>query len=182
MRLTRGVTHIKEIVAAQQNLAGVSGVIELVNINDLMDDALRIAGVPDHDEMSVIRNFPSDAMVSLDRHRVMLVLLNLISNATRAMTGNTEIPGQLSLQAEVAPGRGVRVTVADNGEGIPPENLAKIFVHGFTTHTSGHGFGLHSSALAAREMGGELTVHSDGAGNGAVFTLEVPLDRRLVTA
>jgi signal transduction histidine kinase len=179
MRLTKGVAHIKEIVAAQQSLARVSGVVESVNVNDLMEDALRMAGVADHDQVSVIRDFP-DVEVSLDRHRVLLVLLNLISNATNAMTGNESVPRQLSLRAEVTAGPGVRITVADNGEGIPPENLTRIFVHGFTTHAGGHGFGLHGSALAAKEMAGELTVHSEGVGAGAVFTLDVPLDRHLL--
>jgi len=64
--------------------------------------------------------------------------------------------------------------VRDNGMGIPPENLTRIFVHGFTTRKEGHGFGLHSGALAAREMGGSLSVHSDGPGKGATFTLELP--------
>jgi signal transduction histidine kinase len=179
-RLTSGVTHIKEIVAAQQGLAGVSGVVESVNINDLMEDALRMDGVADNDQVSVIRDFP-DVELSLDRHRVLLVLLNLISNATHAMTGNLNLPRQLSLAAKVTPEQALRITVADNGEGIAPENLTQIFVHGFTTHAFGHGFGLHSSALAAKEMGGGLSVHSDGAGTGAKFTLEVPLERQVVT-
>ena len=62
----------------------------------------------------------------------------------------------------------------DNGIGIPPENLTRIFNHGFTTRKDGHGFGLHSGALAAKEMGGSLTVHSGGTGQGAAFTLELP--------
>jgi signal transduction histidine kinase len=64
--------------------------------------------------------------------------------------------------------------VADNGIGIPAENLTRIFNHGFTTRKNGHGFGLHSGALAAKEMGGALAVHSDGPGCGATFTLELP--------
>jgi signal transduction histidine kinase len=68
----------------------------------------------------------------------------------------------------------VRIEIADNGVGIPPENLTRIFSHGFTTRKHGHGFGLHSSALAAREMAGTLTVQSDGAGKGATFVLELP--------
>ncbi len=59
--------------------------------------------------------------------------------------------------------------------GIPPENLTRIFAHGFTTRKDGHGFGLHSGALAAWEMGGQLAVHSLGLGQGATFTLELPL-------
>ena len=58
--------------------------------------------------------------------------------------------------------------------GIAPENLTRIFSHGFTTRREGHGFGLHSGALAAREMDGRLVASSDGPGKGATFTLELP--------
>ncbi len=64
--------------------------------------------------------------------------------------------------------------VADNGIGIDPENLTRIFQHGFTTRKAGHGFGLHSGALAAKELGGSLNVNSDGPGLGATFTLDLP--------
>jgi signal transduction histidine kinase len=76
----------------------------------------------------------------------------------------------------------LRVSVQDHGVGIAPENLTRIFSHGFTTRTAGHGFGLHSCALAARQMGGTLSVHSDGPGQGATFTLELPLDAVPVAA
>jgi signal transduction histidine kinase len=69
----------------------------------------------------------------------------------------------------------LKISVIDNGVGIPPENLTKIFNHGFTTRKDGHGFGLHSGALAATEMGGALVAHSDGPGQGASFTLELPV-------
>jgi signal transduction histidine kinase len=68
----------------------------------------------------------------------------------------------------------VAITVRDNGIGIAPENLTRIFGHGFTTKKDGHGFGLHSGALAAKQMNGSLSVHSDGLGKGASFTLELP--------
>jgi two-component system, NtrC family, sensor kinase len=71
----------------------------------------------------------------------------------------------------------VRIAVADNGVGIPPEHLTRIFSHGFTTRKDGHGFGLHSGAIAARELGGTLSAHSDGPGTGATFTLALPLTR-----
>jgi signal transduction histidine kinase len=70
----------------------------------------------------------------------------------------------------------LRVRVEDAGEGIAPENMARLFVHGFTTHNRGHGFGLHSCALAAKEMGGTLTAQSGGLGKGAAFTLELPVN------
>jgi signal transduction histidine kinase len=68
----------------------------------------------------------------------------------------------------------VRISVHDNGMGIAPEMLTRIFQYGFTTREEGHGFGLHSSALAAQELGGSLNVHSDGPGQGATFSLEIP--------
>jgi signal transduction histidine kinase len=68
----------------------------------------------------------------------------------------------------------VRIDVTDNGVGIPQENMTKIFTHGFTTKKDGHGFGLHSGALAAKELGGSLTVQSDGSGQGSTFTLVLP--------
>jgi signal transduction histidine kinase len=69
----------------------------------------------------------------------------------------------------------IAIQVADNGIGIPVDHLARIFSYGFTTKKNGHGFGLHSGALAARLLGGSLRVESPGPGQGATFTLELPL-------
>ena len=70
---------------------------------------------------------------------------------------------------------GVQIKVTDNGAGIRPEHMTRIFSHGFTTKADGHGFGLHSGALAARDLGGALRVDSAGPGHGATFTLDLPL-------
>ena len=69
----------------------------------------------------------------------------------------------------------MEISVIDNGVGIPAENVTRIFGHGFTTRKDGHGFGLHSGALAARQLGGELRCQSEGPGKGAIFTLVLPL-------
>lgn len=181
LRLTNAVAHIKDIISAQQSLAGISSVIESVRVSDVLEDALLMAGVRGDLEVAVTIAVPEDdPLLSMDKHRVLLILLNLIGNAMHAMKRNTGRPRQLSLRAELTAGQLMCITVADNGVGIPPENLNRIFVHGFTTRADGHGFGLHSSALAAKEMGGELNVHSDGADHGAVFTLEVPLTAQAV--
>jgi signal transduction histidine kinase len=65
--------------------------------------------------------------------------------------------------------------VKDSGIGLAPENLTRIFAHGFTTKRDGHGFGLHSGALDAKQMGGALWAESEGPGLGATFVLELPL-------
>jgi signal transduction histidine kinase len=179
--LTDGVAHITRIVNSQHSLAGAGGVTEEVAIGDLMEHALRMAGVADRAGLAVSQDVADTGPVALDRHRVLLILVNLFTNAVRATAANGERPRRLDLVAEVTAGV-LRVTVTDNGEGIAAEDLTRIFSHGFTTRADGHGFGLHSSALAAKEMGGALTVHSDGPGTGACFILQVPLERSKVSA
>jgi signal transduction histidine kinase len=179
-RLRDGVAHISEIVTAQQSLAGANAVIEPVRITDVVEDALRIAGAADQFGLMVDRDVADAGLVLLDRHRVLLILVNLITNATYAMRVNTDRSPQLTVRAEVTDEPAIRFSVTDNGEGIAAGNLTRIFVHGFTTHAGGHGFGLHSSSLAATEMGGALTVHSDGSGLGARFVLDIPVRREPV--
>jgi C4-dicarboxylate-specific signal transduction histidine kinase len=107
-----------------------------------------------------------------DKHKVLQVLVNLITNAKQAMS-KSDIK-TLTLSTETGPAGEIRVSIQDTGCGIAPENITRIFSHGFTTKEGGHGFGLHSSILSAKEMKGALTVHSDGPGLGATFVLELP--------
>jgi PAS domain S-box-containing protein len=174
--LTRSIDHIKAVVATQQSYAGVSSVIEPVHMPELVADALRIDGdAQAHDQMVVVKEFADVPESRLDRSRVLQILVNLISNAKHAMEGVVGRPRRLTLRLETA-GHKLRLCVQDEGEGISAENLTRIFAHGFTTRKNGHGFGLHSCALAARQMGGALTAYSDGPGKGATFTLELPID------
>jgi signal transduction histidine kinase len=115
-------------------------------------------------------------MLPLDRHRVLLILVNLISNAKYALDGVMDRDHQLTLKVDAEQPQRLRIRVSDNGEGIAEKNLTRIFSHGFTTRQNGHGFGLHSCVLAAQEMGGTLCAHSDGPGLGATFTLELPIN------
>lgn len=174
--LTKNVEHIKEIVTMQQGYARVAGVTETVGVVDLIEDALRMNGgelLRHH--INLVRNYaPQLPDITVDKHKVLQVLVNLIRNAKHACEESDRPDKQLTVRV-LHEDDTVRITIADNGVGIIPENLTRIFTHGFTTRKDGHGFGLHSGALAAREMGGALSVHSDGAGKGARFTLELPI-------
>ena len=173
--LRKNIEHIKDIVAMQQGYAKVSGIAETVEITGLVEDALRMnAGALARHEVALVREYAEVPPVTIEKHKVLQILVNLIRNAKYAC----EESGRPDKQVKVKVSRtatGVRITVEDNGIGIPPENLGRIFNHGFTTRRSGHGFGLHSGALAARELGGVLTVRSEGLGRGATFDLELPL-------
>lgn len=177
-KMTRSVDHIKDIVATQQSYAGASSLEEAVQVQELIEDALRMnAGALARHDIAVIREFGMVPPLRLDKPRVLQILVNLIGNAAQAMSARPASSLSLTLSLSVHRQDGqdrVRITVRDEGEGITAENLTRIFAHGFTTKKDGHGFGLHSSAMAAREMGGTLTAHSDGADQGAVFTLELP--------
>jgi ligand-binding sensor domain-containing protein/signal transduction histidine kinase len=179
--LTRSVDHIKEIVATQQSYSGVSSVIEPVQVKDLLEDALRMnAGSIAHHQISIVKEFADVPLVPLDKHLMLQILINLIGNAKHALNGSCPKPHQIKLKMDIKEGSEsprLRIRIEDNGEGIAPENLTRLFSHGFTTRKNGHGFGLHSCALAVKEMNGSITAFSDGLGRGAAFVLELPMNR-----
>lgn len=178
--LAKSVDHIKEIVATQQSHASAPRVVESVRWNELVEDALRmnVSSLVRH-KVQIVKDFDALPALSLDRHRVLQILVNLIGNSKQALDGLGLANPTITLGARLViseQGRALRITVADNGEGIAPENLTRIFAHGFTTRKTGHGFGLHSCVIAAQEMGGSLSAHSSGTGQGATFTLDIPID------
>jgi len=174
--LMANVGHIKEIVATQQNHARISGLNEEVSIEGLIDDAFRMIhpGFERH-RIQIRREFARLPPIVADKHRILQILLNLLSNAKRALKEKPEGERVLFVRTRRSGEGSVAVEVQDTGVGIAPENLTKIFAQGFTTRSGGHGFGLHSGVLAAREMGGTLRVQSEGLGHGATFILELPL-------
>ncbi|HYC73128.1 MAG TPA: ATP-binding protein [Opitutaceae bacterium] len=172
--LRKNVDHIKDIVAMQQGYAKTSGLVEDVAIVDLVEDSLRMnAGSLARHDIEIVRDFQAHPVAAVDKHKVMQILVNLVRNAKQACdeAGRKEKRVTIRLTADE---RTVSIAVTDNGVGIAPENLTRIFGHGFTTRAEGHGFGLHSGALAAGEMHGSLSVASDGPGRGATFTLTLP--------
>jgi len=174
--LCANVEHIKEIISTQQSYARLVGVQQLLPAAGLVEDALRLnAGAFERHRVSVIREFSPVPPILVDKHKVLQILVNLIHNAKYALDDGGRPDKRMILR--IAPGDAgtVKFSVIDNGVGIEPENLIRIFGHGFTTRKGGHGFGLHSGALAARQLGGSLTCQSDGPGKGATFTLELPL-------
>ncbi|OYW76473.1 MAG: hypothetical protein B7Z37_08545 [Verrucomicrobia bacterium 12-59-8] len=174
--LQKNIDHIKEIVAMQQRYARGTGVVEVLSMADLVEDSIRInAASFSRHEVNVEREIAPVPPLKTDRHKVMQILVNLLSNAKHALDHSD---GDRRMKVCVVQNQEgmLEIAVIDNGTGIAPENLDRIFSHGFTTKKLGHGFGLHSGALAARELGGTLKAHSDGPGLGAIFTLTLPLE------
>jgi signal transduction histidine kinase len=176
--LIKSIDHIKDIVATQQAYSGAANFVEAVQIRDLLEEALRMhADALARHQVTVAREFADMPLLQVDKARLLQILVNLIGNAEQAMSGQADRSHQMTLGVDFGDdGRRLRIRVEDDGEGIAPENLTRLFVHGFTTRKNGHGFGLHSCALAAKGMGGTLIAQSDGRGKGATFTLELPIE------
>lgn len=174
--LVQHVGHIKEIVAMQQTYARTSGLLEKVPFQVLLHDALSIVG-PGFERHGIVLTKEVEDLPPMvtDRHKVLQVLLNLLRNAKDAVKAVSNGPRQITVRVCAVNKECMKFQVVDSGIGIAPENLARIFSHGFTTKKDGHGFGLHSGALAAQQLGGSLRAESEGLGRGASFTLQLPL-------
>jgi len=178
--LRHNVEHIKQIIRMQQSLARFGGLQEPVRWAELMEQALAInLAALERQQVEVIREYDDLPQMMVDRHQVLQILVNLLRNATHAMQACPGRQHRLTLRLGLAEDMEgwVRLHVHDTGVGIKPEQLTRIFSQGFTTKKDGHGLGLHSSAVAAKLMGGALRAQSPGEDSGATFTLELPIHR-----
>ncbi len=174
--LVQNIEHVKEIINVQQSHNRVGGVQEVVRLDEVLDGAVKLNTASFmHHSAKIVREYEEVPPLTIDKHRLLQILVNLIGNAKEALKASPDDDRQMTLRIGFDRDHGVKLTVSDNGIGISQENLTKIFGHGFTTRRDGHGFGLHSSALAANELGGSLEVESDGPGCGASFHLKLPL-------
>jgi signal transduction histidine kinase len=177
--MRRNVDHIKAIIMLQQDFAKTpNGVAERLSLIELVDDALCFDR-PAYERYGIAVDRQLDALepVTVDRHKVLQILANLLSNARHAVEQRPPGQRRVAIRASTTDDDLV-IDVEDTGCGIPAENLGRVFNLGFTTRPDGHGFGLHSSACAATELGGNLTCHSEGRDRGTRFRLRLPLTGR----
>jgi signal transduction histidine kinase len=167
------VGHIRNIVAAQQTYARRGGVTEAIDVSELLDNAVAIH-FADRSDVAIRREYEPLAALTLDRHKLIQILGNLLSNARHALKDHEDGRRQLTLRVRRQGEKAAVIEVQDSGVGIEPNAMQRLFEFGFTTRKDGHGFGLHTSAILAKELGGELAGYSDGPGCGARFVLQLP--------
>lgn len=176
--LVKKVDHIKQVIMSQQDIARAGNIREPSSSEDLMEQALLMAlPEPEKYQITVVREYSPVPTIMTDRHQVLQVLVNLITNAKNAMVEHSGDTRLLTLRIGVFSDRTpfARFEVVDTGGGIKQENLPKLFAQGFTTRKAGHGLGLHSAAIVAKNLGGALHAQSQGEGHGATFTLDLPM-------
>jgi two-component system NtrC family sensor kinase len=172
--LIANVDHIKTIISTQQSYATSGGMVEPVEVNALLDDAVKLhaASFGKH-RIELIREYAELPTLLIDKQRLMQIVINLVKNAKEALREQQERDRRLTVRTRNEEDRLI-IEVSDTGIGIKSEQITKIFSHGFTTKATGHGFGLHSCANAATEMEGKLTASSAGTMQGATFRLDLP--------
>ena len=176
--LVKKVDHIKQVIMSQQDIARAGSIREPASAEELLEQALMMAiPEPEKYRIQVERDYGHVPTIMTDRHQVLQVLVNLITNAKNAMVEHSGDIRRLTLRIGVPSSNTTvaRFEVIDTGGGIKPDNLTKLFAQGFTTRKAGHGLGLHSAAIVAKNLGGTLHAQSAGEGCGATFTLELPL-------
>jgi two-component system, NtrC family, sensor kinase len=149
---------------------------KVVNVNEVVESAIEIVQYQlrtNNIEM-VTELDPALPATMLDPHQMQQVFLNLVNNARQAMEGR-QSNGRIRISTQAVGGR-VQITFQDNGPGISPENLKKLFVPFFTTKEVGKGTGLGLSLCygIVTEHGGTITPRSK-YGEGATFIVELPI-------
>lgn len=176
--LSHKIAVMRDVIYTQQNYAKSGLYTENTSIQELVEDAVKLQwGSLRLQEVEVVREYSTAPRGNVARVKLVHVITNLIKNAREAMRDNPVDgrPKKLVIGIESAPDGLVEVLITDTGCGIEPEDLARIFHHGYTTKQDGHGFGLHTCANFMSEMGGELLAVSDGKGCGATFIMRFPL-------
>jgi signal transduction histidine kinase len=174
-RIALSVSHILEIIAWQQNVAVENHLFMDLLPGTLVKDAILItqAGM-DQRHITVTVQDETNENIRIERHKALQILVNFLRNAEQAIEGINREDGKIQLTVRFPDKDNIEFTVRDNGCGISQEVKDRLFQFGFTTKPQGHGFGLHSCVMVAKEMGGEVNAASDGVGQGSCFTLRLP--------
>jgi signal transduction histidine kinase len=172
--ITKNLELIKSIILTQQKVITVNNFEEIISIHDLLDEILLLSGVSQRKEIKVIKKYANINYIIIDKIKLFQILDNLISNAKDALLESSNSNKSLIITTRLHNKDTIELQVSENGIGIEQDNLNKIFIFGFTTKETGHGFGLHASALAVNELGGEIFALSEGKEKGATFVIKIP--------
>lgn len=148
--------------------------LEETDINALLDQIVDFAAHhTDMDAVIIGKEFNPDLpRILVDGDQLRQVAINLILNAGAAMAEG----GRLVVGTALGEDGFVKLTFADNGAGIPPENLDKIFEPFFTTKTRGTGLGLAITRTIIEQHGGKIQIAS-AVGKGTTVTVSLPVER-----
>lgn len=175
------IDHLIEITSMQKLIGNATEMKENIFVPELIEHALKMSkpAFKNNGNIPIKLNMTDNPFIFSDRSKILQILINLICNAYESLLDTHQDNKHIEIDLHQSNNDSIVISVKDNGIGIPCENLIKIFTFGFTTKKSGHGFGLHSCAIAAKELGGELNAYSNGPNMGAKFALTLPVGKIL---
>jgi len=171
--ITKNVALIKNIITTQQAVVKVGNLEQIVSIDELLEEALLISGIYSKQDITVQKDFGDISPIMIDHIKLFQVFNNIITNGKDALLESGKENKTLTIKTRLVNNK-IVIEISDNGVGIPAADLKKIFNFGFTTKKTGHGFGLHASALTLNQLGGEISAKSDGVNKGATFIISIP--------
>jgi NO-binding membrane sensor protein with MHYT domain len=176
-RINKNLSLIKEIISTQQELSKTSGYDQIISINELLEEALLISGLYQKKDITLVKEFAKLNPITTDKVKILQVFVNLLRNAKDAVLESGKTSMIITIKTYAINESRIGIQVIDNGVGIGDKNINKIFSYGYTTKPNGHGFGLHTSALAINAIGGKINITSAGLKEGATITLEIPYSK-----
>jgi len=172
--LREKMEHVKAIISMQQGYARGAGTPEAVKVIRLAEDAIELNAGHLAESVEIERDILNDFQIRVDKNRAVLILVNLLRNARQSCAKSARPDKRIRIRLDTRHAGYAVIHVIDNGTGVTPEHLSRLFDYGFTTKADGHGFGLHSSRKTAEDLGGSLTLASTTPGEGADFALTLP--------
>ncbi|MGH7899176.1 MAG: sensor histidine kinase, partial [Candidatus Binatia bacterium] len=170
-RVERSISHLLKYAKEEE--------LQLANVNlaSVVDSALtQMRAKLDEAKVAVARNYIGGPTVSVDGDKLRQVFANVIDNAIDALAPVAE-GRKIELFIENGRPNQTTVRIRDNGSGIPPEKLGKIFNPFFTTKEKGTGLGMAISKKLVEAHEGTIEVESE-PGRGTEFTIVLPLPAR----
>lgn len=176
------VEHVQRILSDQESISRAARVLQPVEIAELVSESVELLGteIPQDLGIELDASLQSVGRVLGSPVALQQIVINLLKNAAESIRGRSPAPRygriEVTAAAESRDGRAmICLSIIDNGAGISPENLSRLFQRGFSTKsrpTSGHG--LHWCAITAAALGGKITIDSAGTGQGATVALWLP--------
>lgn len=172
--LTKNIHHIRDIISMQEGLTKIKGFEHIILLDEVISEAILITGLDTANQFIIEKKYEPIKSIITDKVKLLQILVNIFSNAKDALRESSEQRKLIAIKLSKIDKNNIAIEITDNGVGILPKNIKKIFSYGFTTKKTGHGYGLHTCAIAMNEIGGTIRAESKGAGEGATFILEFP--------
>ena len=177
--LSKNIGHIKAIVRLQQLHAVDHDIYEQLYLQEVIDEALAIhASQFKACHITISKEYADMGTIRTSRHKILQILINLLSNAIDALDQTNSRTKIITLALRPTENGHVQIDIGDNGCGIAPEFLKKIFTYGFYSKAANLGIGLHSAANMSKVLKGSLTASSKGIDQGATFSLNLPVEEK----